>query len=388
MMPLNHARSLIRALREAPEPDVVLALAAFVSLLLDGLFNGTGSDLSAGAGALAALTSFPLVVRRRYPLGVFLIAVAGVLACLAVFHPNYAAVGVVMVAVYTVGLQGRRLRSVLVGVAMAPVIAAAVVITSRSSFELAPVVANLALVLVALAAGDARRGRLALIRAAAEEARRQREAAAQHRFDEQRLGVAHELHDTVGHALVAINVQAGAAAHLQRDVPGESLRALEEIKRTSADALAELRSTLKMLRPGHGEAPLRPAQSLADLQDLSYGVGGSGLAVDLRISAASDHLPVSVGHAGYRIIQEALTNVLRHSDAHHAVVSVSDTGGKLTIEVADDGRALPRHPAAPGHGIKGMAERAAALGGHCEAGVAPDGGWRVLAWLPTAIGTR
>lgn len=380
---LGHVRRLATAFREAPEADVGLALAAFVSLLLDAALSRDASDLSVVAGVLAALSSFPLAVRRRYPLAAFMITVAGVLACLAVFHPNHAAVGVAMLAVYTVGLQGRRLLTLLVGAAMAPVIAAAVALTSRSGYELAPVVANLALVLVALAAGDARRGRLALIRAAAEEAEREREAAMQHRFDEERLRVAHELHDAVGHALVDINIRAAAAAHLQRGNPGGSPAALEEIKRASADALAELRSTLKMLRPAADEAPLRPAQSLADLQDLVDGMSRAGIDVDLRVGAIPEHLPASIGHAGYRVVQEALTNVLRHSKGRHAVVTVSAADGTLTIEITDDGRVLARHPAAPGHGLKGMAERAAALGGHCEAGVAQDGGWRVLARLPT-----
>lgn len=382
--PLTGVRRLAGAFREAPELDVGLALAAFVSLLLDAALNKNHPHLSDGAGVLAAATCLPLVLRRRYPFGVLMVTVAGVLACLAVFHPDRSVVGVVMVAVYTVGLQGRRKQSLLVGAAMAPAIAAAVVVTGNNGFQLTPVVANLALVLAALVAGDARRGRLALVRAAADEAQRQREAAARHQFDEQRLRLARELHDTVAHALVAINVRAAAAAHLQRDTPGESLDAFQEVKRTSADALAELRSTLKMLRPTSGEAPLRPEQSLADLPELVDGVRGAGITVDLRVGAISEQLPAPVGHAGYRIIQEALTNVLRHSGADHAVVSVSIAGDMLTVEVADDGRGLPRHPSSPGHGLRGMAERAAALGGKCEAGIAPGGGWRVRASLPTA----
>jgi signal transduction histidine kinase len=248
-------------------------------------------------------------------------------------------------------------------------------------------VTNLALVLVALAVGDARRGRLALARAAAEEEEREREAAAQHHFDERRLRLAHELHDTVAHALVAINVRAAAAAHLQRNAPGESFTALEEIKRTSADALADLRSTLRTLRSASDEAPLRPAQSLANLPDLVDGLAGAGVTVELRNPPVPETLPAAIGHAGYRIVQEALTNVLRHSTARHAVVSVCPTGNTLTIEVTNDGQARSRQTATPGHGLQGMAERAAALGGRCEAGVTPDGGWRVWASLPTTTST-
>jgi signal transduction histidine kinase len=371
-----------RALREAPEVDVAWALAAFVSLLADAGLKWDSGHLSAAAVVLAGVTSIPLVVRRRYPLGALVVLAAGLLACLAVFHPNVAAVGVIMLALYTVGLQGRRLLSLLVAAAMAPVVAAAVLITSHAGFEVGATLARLALLLIALMAGDARRGRLALVEARAAETEREREAAAVQRFHEERLRLAHELHDTVAHALVGINTRAAAAVHLQRRQPNESYEPLEEIMRSSADALAELRSTLKILRPGAGEAPLRPAQSLADLQELVDRVGGAGVEIDLQLDAIHQQLPAATAHGAYRIVQESLTNVLRHSSARHAVVRVALVADSLTVEVLDDGDTVAHHPASPGHGLQGMTERAAALGGHCEAGMAPSGGWRVRASLP------
>ena len=205
---------------------------------------------------------------------------------------------------------------------------------------------------------------------------------AQHRFDEQRIRIAHELHDSIGHALVAVNVRAAAAAHLRRSDPDESFEALEEIKRTSADALAELRSTLKMLRATPEEVLRRPAQSLEDLQDLVDGLAGVGITVDLEVTNLAESVPEAIEHAGYRIVQEALTNVLRHSDARTAVVRVSLVGDALSVEVVDDGRTEIGRGAVAGHGLQGMAERAAALGGYFEAGVATGGGWRVEARLP------
>ena len=373
---------LAGAFREAPEIDLGLALAAFIALLLNPVVSKSTADLSPAAGLLAVVTSAPLVLRRRYPLGVLAVVSIGVLACLAVFHPNEAAVAVVMLAIYTVGLEGRRVRSLFVGTAMAPVVAAAVAVTAREGLSLAPTVANLALILVALAAGDARRGRLALAKATREEAERERDAAILHQFDQQRLRVAHELHDTVAHALVAINVRAAAAAHLQREAPNESTSAVDEIKRTSADALAELRRTLGMLRSAADEAPLRPAQSLANLRTLVDGLQGAGLTVELRVGVIPDELPDAVGHAGYRIVQEALTNVLRHSSATYASVEVASVDGGLTVEVIDDGRSVGHHNPTAGHGLRGMTERAEALGGHCEAGPLPGRGWRVAAYLP------
>jgi len=380
------------AFREAPEVDVALALVAFASLLANAALNANGGELSVAAVLLAALASLPLVIRRRYPLGVLSAVAAGLLACLAVFHPNFAAVAVIGLALYTVGLQGRRLRSLIVGAAMAPVVAAAVLITSGAGFEPGATLARLALLLAALAAGDARRGRRELIAAAAAEAEREQDAAARHRFDEERLRLAHELHDTVAHTLVAINVRAAAAMHLQRSQPEEGVAALEEIKRSSAGALAELRSTLKLLRPVGAQAPLRPAQSLADLDELIDGVSGAGVHVQLRAGAIPDGLAAPIAHAAYRIIQESLTNVLRHSTARHAVVELSYAERLLTVEIRDDGDApgssSARVPAPPGHGLQGMAERAAALGGHCEAAAVPGGGWRVMASLPAGPETR
>jgi len=153
------------AFREAPEFDAGIALAAFVSLLLNPVLSG--EELSVPGMVLAAVTALPLILRRRYPVGVLTVVVAGGFGCLAVFKPDQAAVGVTMVAIYTVGAQGRRLRSLLIGAAMAPLVATAVAIASRHGFQLDEMVTYLALVLVALAVGDARRGRLALARAAA-----------------------------------------------------------------------------------------------------------------------------------------------------------------------------------------------------------------------------
>jgi len=379
---LGRAPEVARAFREAPEVDVTWALAAFAALIADPGLGWDGGHLTLAAFVLAAATALPLVVRRRYPLGTLVAVTAGLLACLAVFHPNVAAVGIQMVVLYTVGLQGRRVHSLLVAAAMAPVVTAAVAITSNAGLEPGATLARLALLLAALAAGDARRGRLALVRARALETEREREAATVHRFDEERLRLAHELHDTIAHALVAINTQAAAAAHLQRARPDESLDALQAIVRSSADALAELRSTLKAVRPAADEPPLRPAQSLDDLSELVAGVRGAGLEIDLQLDVDADRVPAATAHGAYRIVQESLTNVLRHSDAQHAVVRVALDDGHLTIEVRDDGRSAPARSTTPGHGVRGMTERAAALGGRCEAAAAAGGGWRVRASLP------
>src|SRR5580704_11948831 len=382
-------RSALREMLRGPDFDVVLAFIAFAALLIDPLVTHQVKELTPLDGGLALVTAVPLVLRRRYPVAVLVTIVPLLLACLAVFHPDHAAAGIVMVVVFTVGLHGHRTRALVVGALMAPVVAAGVLITSHQlgGDSVAETVAYLALVLGALVAGDAVRARQELVRVVAAEAERERAALAQHRFDEQRLRYAHELHDVVGHALVAINVRAAAAAHLARREQGASpVSALEEIASTSAEALGELRTALKGLRNNESDgAPLRPAGAgLADLSDLIAGVKGAGLTVELDKAAATEAVPAAVGHAGYRIVQEGLTNVLRHSTAKHARVRIGHDEGALLVEVLDQGQARSAGAGivGGGHGLLGMRERAAALGGSCEAGRAPGGGWRVQARIP------
>jgi signal transduction histidine kinase len=383
---VTSVRSALRGMLRGPDFDVVLAVIAFAALLIDPLATHQVTELTPLDAVLALVAAVPLVLRRRYPLGVLVAIVPLLLACLAVFHPDHAAAGIVMVVVFTVGLHGHRTRALVVGALMAPVVAAGVLITSHQlgGDSVAETVAYLALVLGALVAGDAVRARQELVRVVAAEAERERAALTQHRFDEQRLRYAHELHDVVGHALVAINVRAAAAAHLARREQGASpVGALEEIASTSAEALGELRAALKGLRSDDRDAvPLRPAGAgLADLGDLIAGVKGAGLTVELDMAAATAAVPPAVGHAGYRIVQEGLTNVLRHSTAKHARVRIGQDEGALLVEVLDNGQALPGNGGG-GHGLLGMRERAAALGGSCEAGRAPGGGWRVRARIP------
>ena len=364
--------------------DVLFALAAFGALLADPLLLHKVTGLTPAMWALSFLAAVPLVARRRFPLAVLAAEVPLLFACLAVAHPNRAAVGIAMLLVFTVGLEGGRTRSLVVGALMALLVTAAVFITGKRA-ESSDVIAYVSLVLGALLAGEALRARQALARTLAEEAARAREAAARHRFDAERLALANELHDVVGHTLVAINVRAAAAARRARKGGADGVTALDEIASASAGALAELRTTLKALRAAQDEpAPLHPVQDLASLAGLIAGVEEAGLSVQLEMAGAPASLPAPVGHAGYRIIQESLTNVLRHSTARQARVRVEASDRSLLIEVLDDGQ--PHAPAVPagGHGLAGMRERAASLGGSCEVGPVNGAGWRVRAEIPVA----
>ncbi|HEV7680169.1 MAG TPA: histidine kinase [Candidatus Dormibacteraeota bacterium] len=368
--------------------DVIVAVLAVAGLIVDAVVDNGWHNLPPAAWPLALVTGAPLVARRRAPLLVLAAVVPLLLVCLGVFHPSRAAVGIVMLLVFTVGMEGHRSRSLTVGALMAPVVTAGILVTSPSEGAAFKWVTYLALVLAALAAGEALRARREVSEVRHAEAEREREAQIQHRFDEQRLRLANELHDIVGHALVAINVRAAAAAHLARKEDGDvPAPVLDEIATASAEALGEVRSALKSLRrPGpSSDAPLRPPADLGDLPGLVSGVERSGLSVDLRVDELPTVVPHAVGHAGYRIIQEGLTNVLRHSTATRAAVRVGAADGSLVVEVIDHGRERSGS-AGDGNGLQGMRERASALGGGCEAGRLPGGGWRIRCWLPTGTG--
>ncbi|HEY0934451.1 MAG TPA: histidine kinase [Trebonia sp.] len=362
--------------------DAFLAVAAWAALLADPLLLHKVSRLTPAVAALAAGAALPLLARTRRPLGALAAEVPLLLASLAAYHPNRAAAGIVMLLVFTVGLEGGRVRSLVVGAVMATVVVAAVFFTSQRA-EPVEVVAYTALVLAALVAGEALRARQALQRTLVEEAARASGAAAQHRFDTERLALAHELHDVVGHTLVAVNVRAAAAARRARKAGGGELAALEEIASVSSAALSELRATLKALRGAQdGPVPLNPVQGLADLGALVAGVEEAGLSVDLEVGSVPAGLPAPVGHAVYRIIQEGLTNVLRHSAVRQARVRVTAGDGTVLVEVFDEGAQHPPAVPAAGHGLQGMRERAAALGGSCEAGPVNGAAWRVRAEIP------
>ena len=375
---------------QATNLDLLLALGAFAALLVDPIFSDRSDQFTPLAVLLAVAAAIPLTCRRRYPLGVLATEIPVLLLCLSVFHPSRAAVGIVMLTVFTVAYTGGRIRSLTVGALMAPVVATAVFITSKHGGA-ADVIAYLALVLGALIAGDAARGRRRIQTLVAEETERKRTAAAQQHFDQERLALAQEVHDVIGHALVGINVRAAGAARLHRRGGNADLPAvLDEIAKTSADALNELRSTLRVLRPSTDRPmPLHPLQGLENLAELVETMRRAGLTVFTAVEGSLHTITPAIGHAAFRIIQESLTNVMRHSTSLQATVKVKLSQDTLVLEVTDGGR--PRgHNGSDhrGHGIEGMKERAAALDGTLQAGPAQDGGWQVHASLPIIARSR
>jgi signal transduction histidine kinase len=216
--------------------------------------------------------------------------------------------------------------------------------------------------------------------------RRQRAAAVAHsreqevlrRASDERLRIARDLHDVIAHTIAVINVQANTALHLMDRQPERARLALSAINDVSKQTLTELRSVLGVLRSDEPNAPRAPAPSLSRLADL---VTASGLRVRIVQLGERRTLPVEVDLAAYRIVQEALTNIARHSGQHTATVRIDYSARELEVVVDDDGDRPPRIGGS-GNGILGMRERVHALGGELAAGPRPGGGFRVQAVLP------
>ena len=234
-------------------------------------------------------------------------------------------------------------------------------------------------VLVILALGEVvrvRAERAASFRAVVQE-RRRRQAG------EERLRIAQELHDVVAHHLSLINVQAGVALHLADRRPENVEPALHAIKDASGEALAELRSLIDVLRDG-GPAPRAPAPTLAAVDDIVERSGHAGLIVTKTVVGRPRPLPAAVELAAYRIVQEAITNVVRHAGAHRADVSIGYGAEVLSLRIEDDGHGgADVSTIEPGNGLRGMQERATALGGSFSFGASPTGGLRLEATLPS-----
>ena len=233
--------------------------------------------------------------------------------------------------------------------------------------------------LVLLGAGEImriRRERAVEATLIAEEERRRR-------VSEERLRIARELHDALGHHLSLINVQSGVALHVNEDLPEQARSSLEAIKRSSKDALTELRSVLEILRQDGESAPRSPTSTLERLGDLVSRSSAAGLEVRIDTVGASRTLPFSVDVAAFRIVQEALTNVSRHSTSRAATVRITYGERTLVVEIEDGGPSSTSDgQTGGGRGIQGMRERVAALGGTLDAGPRESGGFRVRAEIP------
>jgi signal transduction histidine kinase len=330
------------------------------------------------AYTLLLVSSLVLTARRAAPRVTLAVTVLGASVYLVSGYGFGPVLIPLAIAVYTVAahLPARR-AAVAAGVAT-PFLVAHTVLGPYHT-DPTGILPGVAWIVVPFAIGTA-------VRLGREASGRQREERVRQVAYEERLRVAQEVHDVVGHGLTAIAMQADVALHVLAKRPEQAVAALTAISQTSRAALAELRATLNLMRGEAGaETDRGPAPGLAQIGALADRVTRAGVPVTLRDELPTGPMPAAVELAAYRIVQESLTNVLRHAGPATATVSVRRVDGQLDIEVTDTGRGVPRDPhrgSAAGQGITGMRERAVALGGSLRAGPAPGGGYAVHAVLP------
>ncbi|MEV4802436.1 sensor histidine kinase [Nonomuraea sp. NPDC049421] len=321
-----------------------------------------------------------LLARRRHPVAAVIVAAASTVAYYPYAKLDGPLIVVIFVALYTAADRGHLAAAVATGaaalLAMGYGESGGVRHVDDSMFIMIA-----GWVVAAIAFGGVTRNRRAYLEAARQlalDALRTKEEEARRRAGEERLRIARELHDVIGHNISMINVQAAAALHGLKKRPEDAETALRTIKDTSKETLRELRTTLGVLRQVDEDAPTGPAAVLARLDEL---VKASGLRVRTETSGPLDALPTEVDLAAARIIREALTNVSRHAGTDQATLTVTNKSGNIIICVEDEGPGTP-YEDGTGYGIQGMRERATAVGGTLEAGPRPEGGFRVTARLP------
>jgi signal transduction histidine kinase len=377
-----------------------LGLVVIVAVAIDlqiAVAAEPGEHAPSGPGyVLGALMALVLLVRRRWPLGVL----TAVLVLLLIYNgmslPGLSPVLPWAVPLYNAASAGRLWWAV--GAAVAALSGTLMImllkddITTTTAFSRAVLDGALLGALVLL--GETVRSRRALaeqMRAAAVRAAAEREGEANRRATHERLHIARELHDVLAHTLAGAAVQAGVAADTLADDPETSRAAIETVRVACREARAELAATLGVLRAGGGTAgsgtPDRaPVPGIDRLADLFGFARDAGVRVEFSVDGESAPVPAAVGLIAYRIVQESLTNVVRHARARSVVVSLCYDPAALTVSITDDGvgaRARPQNGNG-GYGMTGMRERAASVGGRIEVGDQPEGGYRVVATLPTA----
>jgi signal transduction histidine kinase len=365
---------------------VVLAALSLLEIL-------TASDPSAGWGGrgplqvvLALAVTLPLLLRVRFPLAVLLVEAAAFVALvgLASSHPSFEPFAAIVIAVYSVGAHtsGAWAR---VGGALLLALGVGVVVGSGATGHgaaglLSPGFWLLAAWVVGRIIQGWRRRTLEL-EALTHELAAQRDLQAKAAVAVERGRIARELHDVVAHNVSMMVVQAGAAAQVLEGAQPDVRDALAAIADTGRTTVDEMRTLLGVLRAGEDRPDLSPQPGLADLQPLLQNVREAGLPVSLHVDGAPVSLPQALDLSAYRIVQEALTNTLKHAGPSRAEVTVRYTADGVELEVRDDG-AGTGPSGGGGHGLVGMRERAAMLGGEIDAGPRAEGGFSVRARLP------
>ncbi|HEY2673740.1 MAG TPA: sensor histidine kinase [Rugosimonospora sp.] len=392
---LGALRRLRRAAHRQPHADIAIAAVLFAVVLLAAVAGPPqGRDPVGGTTVLAAVACGVLVVRRRWPFPVLVASSVAAEAYLAPMagHEGALLLAAPLIALYTVAEASARRRALLIGGLAVLALGGAHILFKPSSWIGAENVALAALGGLAVAAGDSSRNRRAYLAEVEERVRRaedDREREARRQVTDERLRIARDLHDVVGHHLALINVQAGVAGHVLDEQPDQVRQSLVHIRQASRTALEELRDTIGLLRDAdEPDAPTRPTAGLADLGGLVASFRAWGLRVEDETGGAVRRLPPATDLTAYRVIQESLTNVRKHAGNVTARLRLDYQPTALRIVVDNDVSGAGPAPGpdrmrrdGPGHGIVGMRERVAALGGSLHAGRRP-GGFRVTATLP------
>jgi signal transduction histidine kinase len=392
--------------------DVLLALFITVMQVQGTVIRNAGevasrplTDLGYLGYVLLIVSGVVVAVRRRWPVPVFVIAALASLVYFSVGFPDGPGWLGLFVALYTLAAYGDGRRSLVVAGVGITVLAIAWLVTAADIQPRAAigwVFFRIGASVMSAALGESVRSRRVIAAEAqerAELAERTREEEARARVDAERLRIAREVHDTVAHAIAIINVQSGVTAHVLDKKPEVAREALRAIEQTSSRALREMRAILGVLRDDdNGRVPY---PGLGQIDELTAKGREAGLDIKLEQTSPAAPLPSAVGSAAYRIVQESITNVIRHVGPTRVTVALNPGIEVLEIRVTDEGRSAPgddpadphlpaQHPtstgssAKPSRGILGMRERCQLLGGELDARPLPGGGFEVRARLPLA----
>lgn len=383
-------------LREHPlAVDVLVASALFLVVLFvpDPDRGDRSTQIPPSVAFVAALTCAALLLRRHRPVLALVLTAAGAFAATVLGAGHTLLVGATLLALYTVALvSDRRTAWVAWGMtALGLVVGSALAATNVSLGS--DVLSNLANTGIAAAVGVAQRNRRAYVAAIEERAVRaeqSREQEAHRHVAEERLRIARELHDVVAHHIAVVNVQAGVASHLLTSQPEAAETALAHVRQSARTILEELGGILHVLRqPEDDPDPTAPAPGLAQLDTLVASFASAGLVVDWSLIGKPRPVGDTVDLVAYRLLEEALTNAHKHgTGTAHVTVDYSGPSVLLLVSNPVSGaEASARQGVAAhiGHGLLGMRERAAAVGGVLSAALGPDGQFRVEAVLPLPV---
>lgn len=370
-----------------------LILDGALAILIFALIEAQGQPERQRAAplsvALVALETLPLTFRRRAPTVVVLVVgLASVGHLVAGFHNGFFDTFAAVIALYSVAAHSRRQTSLafltLLPIALA--VAIAVDWHNTGVVNLIDIPYNLVFFLTGWVLGDGQRTRRAYVAQLEERERmlaRERVDRVRATLAEERTRIARELHDIVAHSVSVMVLQANAGERIVGTRPEQAAQNLAAIQATGRQALAELRRLLGVLRGDESvDGERAPQPRISDVQDLALQAQQAGLETTVTSEGDATRLPEAIQLSAYRIIQEALTNILRHAGASHATILIRCTSSTLEVEVQDDGKRASQPAESAGHGLVGMRERVQLFGGDLRTGPQPGGGFRVLARLP------